>query len=139
MEIDGDQQRRQCVHFPTQFDQSPQPQASFGLIVPGCRLRTDFAPVDPTKFALSLTCPGDIQLPLLSIRELVVFTMPTLIIPPDYGILCYWQVSQARPPQLAGAAAPPVVSTGFELLGAITESQPSARAAAASAISARPP
>lgn len=94
-------------------------QQSFGLIVPGGPVRTQFAPVDNTgmKFALRLNCPGDMPTPLTSVTELVFFLLPNVTLPPDHGVLCYWQME--------AAAGTTHASTGFELLGAITPNQPS--------------
>jgi hypothetical protein len=99
------------------------PQQAFGLVVPGGPVRTDFTPVDSTglKFALRLNCPGDLPTPLTSVTELVFFLLPSVPLPPDLGVLCYWQIE-------AAAAAPgqgPHASTGFELLGGITSTRPS--------------
>ncbi|EEC49097.1 predicted protein [Phaeodactylum tricornutum CCAP 1055/1] len=100
--------------------QSPQP---FGIIVPGYAVRTNFVPVDSSgmKFGLTLTCPGDIATPLASVHELVFFTLPNIPFPPNYGVLCYWQITAAvsQTPDL------PPPSTGFELLGSIRPDRPS--------------
>jgi Protein of unknown function (DUF775) len=85
---------------------------SFGLIVPGGQVRTNFVPVDANKLALTLSCPGDIPVPLQSVTEIVLFSATELAV--DQGVLCYWQAS-------IGSA-----STGFALLGSITASRPSA-------------
>lgn len=102
----------------------PLAPAVFGLIVPGCPVRSDFLPaVDgaaaAAKFALALTCPGDIAAPLLAVTELVVFAATT--IPLDLGVLCYWQIAASNSNATAAAA-----STGFALLGALTAAKPSA-------------
>lgn len=122
MDIDGDNPN--FVQFSigdySVNQQQPQLQTTvaappFGLIVPGFPVRTDFLPVDATKFALTLTCPGDIRVPLQSVTEIVLFSANAGVIPPDQGVLCYWQIATA-----VGE------STGFSLLGAITAQQPSA-------------
>jgi protein Hikeshi len=90
----------------------PAQRPVFGLIVPGAPVRTDFVPVAPTQFSLTLP-----DLPLLTVTEIVLFaTDVTSSIPPDCGVLCYWQIS----------CSPTNESTGFALLGALTTAQPSA-------------
>jgi hypothetical protein len=99
--------------------------AFFGLIVPGKPMRTDFVAIDATKYGLSFF----LDVPVTTIRELVLFKMPQFDLPAGYGVLCYWQITA-----VATAAAAPCTtmmvsdprSTGFELLGALTDAQPSA-------------
>lgn len=100
-----------------QVSPSNGPQQAFGLVVPGGPVRTDFVPVDATglKFSLRLDCPGDLPTPLTSVTELVFFLLPGVPLPPDLGVLCYWQIEAA--PAAPGQAP---AATGFELLGAIT-------------------
>lgn len=100
----------------------PPPQVC-GLVINGLPVRTDFQPVDQTgqKFALKLHCPGDLPTPLSGISEIVLFLMPNLPIPPDHGLLAYWQIT-ADVPTMPGQAPP---STGFELLGSLTLAHPS--------------
>jgi protein Hikeshi len=101
--------------------QQPQNQPFFGLIIPGRAVRTDFAPIDATgmKFAVTLTCPGDIPQPIAATTELVLFwTQSTNAFPPGQGVLCYWQIASVAS---NGAAE----ATGFQLLGAITADSPS--------------
>jgi Protein of unknown function (DUF775) len=88
---------------------------AFGLIVPGKPLRTDFVAIDATKYALSFV----LDVPLSTVRELVLFTMPSFAFPPGYGVLCYWQITA----QQSGGETR---STGFEMFGALAETQPSA-------------
>lgn len=99
--------------FTTSLAATPQP-SPFGLVVPGLPVRTDFVTVDATKFSLSLTCPGDITVPLATIRDLCFFCQAPL--PSDQGVLVYWQIATPN-------NGP---STGFELLGSLTPGQPSA-------------
>ncbi|GKY90910.1 hypothetical protein MPSEU_000065000 [Mayamaea pseudoterrestris] len=110
---------------PTVAQQQPQQQQQhlFGLVVNGCPVRTDFAPVDASgqKFALRLHCPGDLPAPLSSISEIVLFLMPNVPLPPNYGVLVYWQITADVP--VAPNQVPP--STGFELLGSLTPTIPS--------------
>ena len=82
-----------------------------GVMVPGGPVRTDFAPVDGsgTKLSLTLTCPGDLPSPLSSVAEMVCFVVPNAPIPPNCGLLVYWQVHDGAQTQ-----------TGFELLGTLT-------------------
>lgn len=122
MDIDGSD-AFQSASGTSNLVQQQQALAPFGLIVPGCPVRTDFLPVDATKFAMTMTCPGDIRVPLQSVREVVLFNAASTI-PLDLGVLCYWQITTtaaAAPTPFANQSA-----TGFELLGAITATQPSA-------------
>jgi Protein of unknown function (DUF775) len=113
----------------------------FGLIIPGCRVRTDFVPMidtnNPslpvTKYSLNVSCSTDLNnVPLLSITELVLFvtsatpvtTAPVAPIPPNYGVLCYWQITEQLKVTTTTSAAPE--ATGFALFGALTSTQPSA-------------
>jgi protein Hikeshi len=121
-----------------QQQQQPQPQPPFfGLIIPGRAVRTDFAPIDATglKFAVTLTCPGDIPQPIATTTEMVLFwTQAASAFPPGQGILCYWQMATAAAPAtttntggsvVTTTAAAATASTGFQLLGAITADSPS--------------
>jgi protein Hikeshi len=88
----------------------PPPRPVFGLIVPGFPVRTDFSPVTATQFSLTLP-----DLPLRTVTEMVLFaTDVATSIPPDCGVLCYWQITRRAE------------STGFALWGALTAAQPSA-------------
>jgi hypothetical protein len=102
----------------------PPPQMSFGLIVPGGPVRTDFVPVDGsgTKFALQLTSPGDLPNPLILVNELVIFlvggsnndsTNTAAVLPPNHGVLLYWQLAYQQE------------QSGYELLGSLTQEEPS--------------
>jgi hypothetical protein len=97
---------------PPQSTALPAGAPPFGVVFSGCPIRTDFAQVDANKYACRLQCPGDLPLPLASIAEIALFLLQPL--PPDQGVLCYWQLTAAGGEQ-----------TGFELLGALTSSQPS--------------
>lgn len=94
-----------------------------GFIVPGGPVRTDFACVDPQgmKRTLQMSSPGDLPSPLASVTELVCFLWPGAQLPPDHGVLLYWQITAAQSPQ----QGMPPPSTGFELLGALTPTEPS--------------
>jgi Protein of unknown function (DUF775) len=131
MEIDGDSTPFQSFHLTSSVQPPPPPSTgsiggtttgggggprpSFGLIVPGGPVHTNFVPVDAHKLALTLSCPGDIPVPLQSVTEIVLFSAATELAV-DQGVLCYWQAS-------IGSSG---VSTGFALLGSITASRPSA-------------
>jgi Protein of unknown function (DUF775) len=91
---------------------------AFGLIVPGKPLRTDFVAIDATKYALSFV----LDVPLSTVRELVLFKMPSFAFPPGYGVLCYWQITA----QTASGFGGETRSTGFEMFGALADAQPSA-------------
>jgi protein Hikeshi len=107
------------VDFSLQPNVLPQ-QPPFGLIVPGSPVRTDFSAMDSSnKFALRLHCPGDINVPLATVTEIVFFTLPNIPIPAGHGVLCYWQIASSE------ATSHITLSTGFELLGAITPDRPS--------------
>lgn len=118
------------LDFSQQVVRSPSNagQQYFGLIVPGGPVRTDFTPVDNTglKYSLRLECPGNMPLPLTSVTELVFFLLPNVPLPPDHGVMCYWQMEAAATSLLASQCPQQAtVTTGFELLGAITPNQPS--------------
>jgi len=102
---------------PAMAQQQQQQQPLFGLIVPGLPVRTDFAQVDSTKFSLTLQCDGTTIPPPSHIRECVFFLTNPALIPPNHGVMIYWQIT-------ANAVAP--TATGFELMGALTAEQPSA-------------
>lgn len=106
------------VHFPAQqlaLATTSQGPPLFGAVISGLPVRTDFVQVDTNKYACRLSCPGDITVPLASVTELVIFLFQPL--PPQQGILCYWQMTAATGPQQE--------STGFELLGSLTPNNPS--------------
>lgn len=109
-------------HTPNQHAQQQQTQA-LGLLIPGGPVRTDFVPVDASglKFSLQLFCPGDLPTPIASVNEIVFFILPSIPLPPDHGIIVYWQIS-AQPSQQNPSQS---ASTGFELLGAVTPDRPS--------------
>ncbi|KAL3935187.1 MAG: hypothetical protein SGBAC_009243 [Bacillariaceae sp.] len=96
----------------------PQPAPSnpvFGLIIPGGPVLTDFVPMDPTgtKFAVTLSSPGQLPSPLTLVNELVCFLTNPQLLPPDHGVLIYWQLSCAQE------------QSGFELLGSLAPDRPS--------------
>ncbi|CAJ1920440.1 unnamed protein product [Cylindrotheca closterium] len=88
---------------------------SFGLIVPGGPVLTEFAPMDATgtKFAMTLSSPGQLPSPLTLVNELVCFLTNPQSLPPNHGVLLYWQLSFAQE------------QSGFELLGSLTPDRPS--------------
>ena len=107
----------------TGMDQTPTPV--IGFIVPGGPVRTDFTAIDGTgmKRTLSMSSPGpDLPSPLASVTELVCFLWPNTVLPPDHGVLLYWQITAAVAPQSPQQppSSQPVASTGFELLGSLT-------------------
>ena len=101
--------------------QLPLPQPLFGLIIPGKPVLTDFAPVDATKFSLTVQCDGTIIPTPSLIREIVFFLTNPAALPPNHGMVIYWQITASN-----ANMAPSTTSTGFELLGAVTAEQPSA-------------
>jgi hypothetical protein len=82
-----------------------------GLVVPGAPVRTDFQPADATgtKFTMKLTSPGDLPSPLSIVNELCFFLLPGATLPPNAGILIYYQLEVSQNEQ-----------SGFELLGSLT-------------------
>lgn len=86
-----------------------------GLIVPGAPVLTDFVPMDPTgtKFGLTLSSPGQLPSPLTAVNELVCFLTSPQWLPPNHGLLIYWQLSYKQE------------QSGFELLGSLTADRPS--------------
>jgi hypothetical protein len=102
-----------------------------GLLIPGYAVRTDFQALEPTKGVLTLSCPGDLASPLAAIQDIGLFLLPTAQLPPNHGVLCYWQITAAAaaaaPSTPVGAPTPaPAAATGFELLGPMTPQTPSA-------------
>ena len=92
-----------------------------GLLIPGYPVRTDFVAIDQSKCALTLSCPGDLAVPLASVTEIGLFLLPSASLPAGHGVLCYWQITAAvAQPGQAPAA------TGYELLGPMTPTKPSA-------------
>ena len=95
-----------------------------GLVVPGGPVRTDWTPIDASgmKYSLTLTSPGDLPSPITIVNDLVVFLLPQSPLPPTHGILLYWQV------HVGGGAAAGIGGgeTGFEVLGSLTPTTPSA-------------
>jgi protein Hikeshi len=100
-----------------------------GLVVPGGPVRTDFVPVDATgtKWSLTLSSPGDLPCPVTVVNELVCFLLPSPLLPPNHGVLLYWQA------HVVGSSSNSAASmmnqdtvTGFEVLGSLTPQRPSA-------------
>ena len=87
----------------------------FGMVASGMTMTTNFAPTDATgtKFALTLTSPGDLPSPLTRVTELAVFLLPAAAtsLPPNSGVMIYWQLQVMNGP-----------SSGFELLGTLLPS-----------------
>jgi hypothetical protein len=90
-----------------------------GFIVPGGPVRTDFVPSDAsgTKYTLTLQAPGDLPLPITTVTEVVCFLLPGSTLPPQHGILIYWQVTSPASTETA--------ATGFELFGSVSHQHPS--------------
>ena len=92
----------------------PQPIPNIlGFLVPGGPVRTDFIASDATKLTLTLHAPGDLPIPVSSVSDVVCFVLPNAPLPPNHGLLIYWQVLT------------PTFTTGFELLGSLTPDRPS--------------
>lgn len=100
--------------LPFQSPSQQQQQQMLGLVIPGGPVHTEFVPVDNTgtKFALSLSSPGDLPSPLTLVNEIVCYLSSPL--PADRGLLIYWQLSSQQE------------QSGFELLGSLTMDRPSA-------------
>jgi hypothetical protein len=95
---------------------TPQQQphnAILGMVVPMAPMRTDFVPADPsgTKLTLSLSSPGDLPSPLTTVSELAFFLLPGATLPPNAGLMIYWQLES------------PNGQSGFELLGSLIPHQ----------------
>lgn len=103
--------------FPNQAAVPQQPVGNpiFGLVIPGGPVMTDFVPMDPTgkKFAITLSSPGQLPSPLTMVNEVVCFLTNPQSLPPDHGILVYWQLRYAQE------------QSGFELLGSLAPNRPS--------------
>ena len=96
-------------------------QQVVGLLIPGYPVQTNFQVIDPGKCVLTLSCPGDVAPPLARLTEISMFLLPNVSLPNGHGVLCYWRITAAvAQPGQAPAA------TGYELLGTMTPSQPSA-------------
>ena len=104
-----------------QQQQALPPVQLFGMVCPGCPVRTDFAPADASglKFAMTLALPVHPAL----ISDLVFFFLPGAIesLPPQHVALLYWQATTVT----TGSPMPLTETTGFELLGAISPDRPS--------------
>lgn len=118
-------------------------QNLFGIVIPGGPVRTDFLPADDsgTKFTLQWVPPPSLitststqtadvdstqtpaSKPISSINEIVAFLLPQVSLPPNYGVLFYWQVAVMT--SSLGSTKTPQAATGFALLGALTPNQPS--------------
>jgi len=116
------------------------PSQLFGLIIPGREVITSFLPVDPsgTKFTLTIPFPINHQLnnnngnmvdsstfvsgsqndinEISSVSNIVFFLLPNITLPPNSGAMLYWS---------ATASHQTTPSSSFELLGALTPTQPS--------------
>lgn len=103
--------------FPNQAAVLQQPVGNpiFGLVIPGGPVMTDFVPMDPTgkKFAITLSSPGQLPSPLTMVNEVVCFLTNPQSLPPDHGVLVYWQLRYAQE------------QSGFELLGSLAPNRPS--------------
>jgi hypothetical protein len=95
-------------------------QQPFGLLIPGYPIRTDFVQIEPGKFVLKLSCPGDLAAPLASVTEVGLFLLPNIPLPPGHGVLSYWQITAVVSQQ-----GQPPAATGYELLGPLLAEKPS--------------
>ena len=100
-------------------------QKIFGLIVPGQPVITDFLPTDNTGLKFLLTIPFAINTSPLLIADLVLFLLPGISLPSDTGALIYWSAAPLYTNANFIISPPSSSSTGFELLGALTNPKPS--------------
>ncbi|KAL3801854.1 hypothetical protein ACHAWO_003860 [Cyclotella atomus] len=105
-----------------------QPSQTFGILIPGGVVRTDFTATDAsgTKFALTLN--GISGKDISTISELVFFLLPGISLPQDHGAMLYWQIISS--PVSPGMTSTPFSTktpaiTEFELVGAIANHKPS--------------
>lgn len=103
--------------------QSPQPGVPsqlFGIIIPGKEVITNFVPADPSLTKFTLTVPFPVHTndehSIASVSDIVFFLLPNISLPPNSGAMIYWSASSNH------EASPP---SSFELLGALTPTQPS--------------
>ena len=129
---------------PPMHPSQPQPQP-FGLILPGKDVITNFAPADATgsKFTLEIPFPltpstsmesstssptpafPASQLPS-AVHDLVFFLLPNIPLPSETGALLYWSASIIPSSNIGMNVSPPQsLSSGFEVLGALTPTQTS--------------
>jgi|UniRef100_A0A6T7JUD8 hypothetical protein len=94
----------------------------FGLVVPGSPVMTQFVASDATgnRFTLQLP-PITVATATASIPDVVFFFLPDAPIPPSHGAMLYWQATTSCTTNHNNT-----ISTGFELLGSISPSSPSA-------------
>lgn len=116
--VDGPMMDDTPGFLPNQGAVPPQNAAGaplFGLIIPGGPVLTEFAPMDAsgTKFFMTLSSPGPLPSPLTLANELVFFLTNPHSLPPDHGVLVYWQLSYSES------------QSGFELLGSLAPNRPS--------------
>lgn len=99
----------------TTVNAAPVNNQLLGFIVPGGPVNTRFVPTDASglKYTLQLSAPGDLPLPMTTVTEVVCFLLPGAVLPPQHGVLVYWQVAVPG-------------NEGFELFGSITPDRPSA-------------
>ncbi|KAG7366345.1 DUF775 domain containing protein [Nitzschia inconspicua] len=99
---------------PTNNNNGPQPASFLGMVASGYPMRMDFCPTDPsgTKFTLSLNSIADLPTPLTQVHELAFFLLPNATLPPNTGLMIYWQLELPH----GGPAS------GFELLGTLDPS-----------------
>lgn len=129
---------------------------TFGIIIPGKPCITSFVPTDTTntKFTLDLpfsflhqpagssssstgavvskasTTPTDNDessqfMSPFQISELTFFLLPNVTLPSNVGAMLYWSASLVVPGGVPGGN-PSSATTGFELLGALTPTKPTA-------------
>jgi hypothetical protein len=93
----------------------PQSGSLLGLIVSGGPVLNNFVPMDAsgTKLSMHLTSPGQLPSPISLVNELVCFLSSPQSLPPNHGLLIYWQLFHGRE------------QSGFELLGSLTLDKPS--------------
>ncbi len=94
-------------------------QQLFGIIIPGREVITNFVPADPSLTKFTLTVPflvqTDNEASIASISDIVFFLLPNIALPPNSGAMIYWSASSNQD----------TTPSSFELLGALTPTQPS--------------
>ena len=122
-----EQQQEQQQFFSPAPPQNQQSSSLFGLVAAPAPVRTEFVPVEGsngTKFTLSVFTNQDFPSQLTSIHELVFFLLPgaSSVIPPNFGVMVYWQVEVSVGNSAMGAPMHQQQS-GFELLGTLIPSE----------------
>jgi len=108
------------------------PSQALGVLIPGGVVRTDFYPTDQSGTKFSLALNGINGKDIASVSELIFFLLPGVTLPQDHGAMLFWQiVSTPSSDAMNAMNSTPFTSgvtnttTEFELVGAISNNQPS--------------